>query len=87
MSLRVTIDLIPLGIEGRKRTTGVIEIENDGTGTNARGNYEVRAEGETVGGWDTFFAGRVEGVQRGDYLRLVAGALQAITEEAHDEKA
>ena len=87
MPLRVTIDLVPHGIETCKRPVALIEIENDGTGTNARGNYEVRAEGETVGGWDTFFAGRVEGVQRGDYLRLVAGALQAITEEAHDEKA
>jgi hypothetical protein len=40
--LRVTIELLPLGDETRKRTLGTIDIANDGTGTFERGNYMVR---------------------------------------------
>lgn len=39
--LRCTIDLLPFGDESRKRTLGVVDIANDGTGTLERGNYKV----------------------------------------------
>jgi hypothetical protein len=39
--LRCTIDLIPRGDESRKRTLGIVEIANDGTGAPERGNYRV----------------------------------------------
>lgn len=37
--LRVTIELLPGGNEDRARTLGMIEIANDGTGTQQTGNY------------------------------------------------
>lgn len=40
--LRVTIDLVPMGDESRKRVLGVMEIANDGQGTSTSGNYMVR---------------------------------------------
>lgn len=39
--LRCTIELMPRGIEDLKRTIGLIEIANKGTGTNQTGNYQV----------------------------------------------
>ena len=38
--LRVTVDLVPFGIESRKRTIATAKIWNDATGTPARGNYQ-----------------------------------------------
>ncbi|HSW00035.1 MAG TPA: hypothetical protein VLI39_07675 [Sedimentisphaerales bacterium] len=78
MPLRVTVELIPYGDESRKRTVAVVDIANDGTGTHEVGNYDVRAEGETVGGYDTFYHSRVAGVQRGDYLDQVIGCLRVL---------
>jgi hypothetical protein len=37
--LRITVELIPGGDEGRKRTIATMEIANDGTGTPDLGNY------------------------------------------------
>jgi len=48
MPLRVTIDLIPLGIEKNKKELCVLDIENDGTGTNETGNYEVKIREENM---------------------------------------
>lgn len=39
--LRITIELVPHGIESRKSTLGVIKIANDATGTLSSGNYDV----------------------------------------------
>ena len=39
--LRVTLEMVPFGIEERKRTIGTIEISNVG-GNAASGNYKVR---------------------------------------------
>lgn len=39
--LRVTIELVPFGLESRKSTIGVVEIANDGSGDTTTGNYEV----------------------------------------------
>ena len=38
--IRVTIELLPRGDESRKRTLGVLNIANDGTGTKQVGNYQ-----------------------------------------------
>lgn len=40
--LRVTIELVPRGVESRKQTLAVGEIINDATGAPTVGNYEVR---------------------------------------------
>ena len=37
--LRVTIELVPHGIEDSKRTLHVLEISNDGTGDSRSANY------------------------------------------------
>jgi hypothetical protein len=39
--IRVTIELVPHGIEARKRHLGTILIANDATGTLTRGNYRA----------------------------------------------
>ena len=39
--LRVTIELVPFGVESQKRTLGNLIIANDGTGTATRGNYKA----------------------------------------------
>lgn len=78
MPLRVTVELIPRGDDRHKRTVAVVDICNDGTGTNEVGNYAVRAEGNCRGGYDTFFHGRVAGVKRGDYLNTVIDCLRVL---------
>lgn len=40
--LRVTVELVPHGIEDRKETLATMEIANDGTGTRRTGNYNTR---------------------------------------------
>lgn len=37
--IRVTVELVPHGIENNKRTLGVMEIVNSNTGTEDVGNY------------------------------------------------
>lgn len=37
--IRVTVELIPHGMESKKRTIATMEIENDGTGNSEVGNY------------------------------------------------
>ena len=47
--IRVTIELVPFGIESRKKVIKRMIIANDGTGTPRRGNYVYhygRKEGE-----------------------------------------
>lgn len=39
--LRVTIEIVPFGIEENKRTLSTINIINDGTGNNKYGNYRI----------------------------------------------
>jgi len=78
MPLRVTIELIPHGDENRKRTVAVVDIANDGTGNHEVGNYDVTAEGDTVGGYDTFYHGKVAGLKRGDYLDTAIDCLRVL---------
>ena len=44
--IRVTVELLPLGNEQRKRTLGTLEICNDATGDDSIGNYEGRLNAE-----------------------------------------
>ena len=78
MPLRVTIELIPRGDESRKRKVAIVDIENDGTGTRERGNYIVRAQGHTVGGWDDFARERVTDVPRADYLNVAVACMNKV---------
>lgn len=39
--LRCTIELIPCGDENQRKTIGLIEIANDGSGSFSHGNYIV----------------------------------------------
>lgn len=50
--IRVTVQLIPKGVETRARTLGVMEISNDATGDEATGNYtgKLVAEYTPAGG-------------------------------------
>jgi hypothetical protein len=47
--VRVTVELIPHGDESRPRTLGVMEIANDGTGTDHVGNYGGTLHAEYTG--------------------------------------
>ena len=38
--LRITIELVPFGVEENKKVIAVSEIWNDGTGTREIGNYQ-----------------------------------------------
>jgi hypothetical protein len=78
MPLRITVELIPRGLEADKRRVAVVEIRNDGTGTHEQGNYDVSAEGDCMGGWDSFFSGKVRGVKRGDYLDQAIDCLRVL---------
>ena len=39
--IRCTIEVVPFGIEERKKKIGMIEIGNDGSGGHETGNYNV----------------------------------------------
>ena len=78
MSLRITVELLPHGDENRKQKIAVVSMSNDGTGTVEKGNYDVVAEGQTVGGYDTFFSGKIKNVIRGDYFRQAVAVLNEI---------
>lgn len=47
--LKVTIEIVPFGIEAAKRKLGVLSISNDGKGNSLIGNYKLRyADEETI---------------------------------------
>jgi hypothetical protein len=58
--IRVTVELLPHGNEIAKRTLAVMEIANDGTGTQTTGNYNATLVAEYTRGRH----GRVEGFNR-----------------------
>lgn len=74
MPLRITIELIPRGDESRKRKLAVVDIENDGTAGDMRGNgdvgnYRVLAAGHLgEAGWDDFADFTMGPLKRGDYV-------------------
>lgn len=59
--LRVTIELVPWGLESQKRVLATAEIINDGSGTRTRGNYVFRLFDRAGRLWKS---GRVEGFPR-----------------------
>lgn len=46
--LRVTIEIFPRGDESRRRTIGVVDITNTGTGDPTTGNYAVTMAKDTT---------------------------------------
>lgn len=81
--LRVTIELIPHGIETQAKTIGVVEIINDGTGNQQAGNYNVTAShaGKYFGRSGLFKKGSVKNFYRElSPYRLLSRALKAIGE-------
>lgn len=51
--LRVTVELLPYGLEAGKRTLAVGYISNDGTGTHTVGNYRVNLRDAAGRKWKT----------------------------------
>jgi hypothetical protein len=49
--LRITIELVPLGVEANKKTLVVGTIVNDGTGTHTTGNYRVTLQNAAGRKW------------------------------------
>jgi len=59
--LRVTIELVPLGIESRARVIATSTIVNTGTGTPASGDYRIELRDAAGRRWKS---GHVEGFPR-----------------------
>lgn len=84
MPLRITIELIPHGEESRKRKLVVVNIENDGTAGDGRGNgevgnYHVSATGGCgEAGWDDFAAFTIGPLNRGNYVDICAEVLASL---------
>jgi len=69
MPLRITIELVPHGVESRKQKLAVLDIENDGSadpqGAGPIGNYLVRTSADCgEAGWDCLDDVVVKGVSR-----------------------
>jgi len=84
MPLRITIELIPRGDESRKRKLAVVDVENDGTAGDGRGNgevgnYRVEAAGDCgEAGWDDFAAFTIGPLPRGNYIDTCAEVMTAL---------
>ena len=76
--LRVTVELVPHGIEERKETLATVEIANDRSGTLESGNYNVTAR---VADSDRVRTGRVTEFPRLELgpISLVRRALSSLT--------
>jgi hypothetical protein len=61
--IRVTIELLPLGLEKNKRHLGTAEIWNDVTGDNQTGNYKFKLSkwGDVKATWKS---GEIKGFPR-----------------------
>ena len=88
--LRVTVEVVPFGIEQAAETIDTIYVGNDGTGGPEVGNYDVYTRDPRGGphprqdrpGW----AGRIENLPRGKShrLTLAAKALNLVNYERTD---
>jgi len=85
MPLRVTIEIVPHGVESAKRKLASIEIINDLTGTQDFGNYTIIANGERENVWERIFKGKIIGVPRGDYLSCTIACLKALEDGKHEQ--
>jgi len=47
--IRITVEIVPFGVETHKRTISTMEIINDGTGSPHSGNYYSRLDGKLTG--------------------------------------
>ena len=76
--IRVTVELVPFGIEESKKTIGIMNIANDGTGDRLTGNYEARLEDDA----GTEATVMVKGHKRGDGVwTLIRRALTLAAEQ------
>ena len=48
--IRVTVEIVPFGVESRARKVGEMVIANDGTGDNKTGNYDACLQAEYTEG-------------------------------------
>jgi hypothetical protein len=84
MPLRVTIEVIPYGVESDKKTLAVLEIGNDGTGNALKGHYKYELRGVTIDdGFDLLEngTGTVHDVVRQDYLHVASVVLNSALEK------
>jgi len=83
--IRVTLEIVPFGIESLKKTIGKAKIINDGTGTQAVGNYKAinTTPNERMRVWEK---GVVKGFPRLDMSiwDLVYLALRDVVGERND---
>ena len=86
--LRVTIELVPFGVEAQSKVLGRIGIINDGSGSLAVGNYDVSLSDEECytsdGKATTWRKVKLKGFRRrafGPYHILLAALLAAIPPE------
>lgn len=74
--IRVTVEILPFGIEYLAKELHVIEIANDRSGDKDTGNYHVREWGDRG-----IINGRIEGHNRADgALVLARKAIEAVSE-------
>ena len=80
MPLRITVELIPHGLESQARKIGSLEIVNDGTGTKQTGNYAFTIYGPVHGGdVDVWWQGEFQGYERNrGYWSLVKKILNRL---------
>ncbi|MEW6330190.1 MAG: hypothetical protein AB1560_01885 [Pseudomonadota bacterium] len=78
--IRVTIEMLPLGNESRKRHLGTVTIANDGTGTRGLGNYKVRLSrrGKPDSTWRTACLTGFRRLSRGPYELLLLALVAAL---------
>lgn len=84
--LKVTIELVPHGVESKKETLCVMHIVNDGTGTPTSGNYWARLSrcGNVL---RTYRRVEVKGFKRIKLSawRLLYEVLKQVYEKEHNE--
>ena len=86
--LRVTVELIPQGVEDQRKLLGVIGITNDGSGSLETGNYTIELSDEppftSAGNRSIWRRLKLKGFKRrafGPYHLLLAALLEAIPHE------
>jgi len=84
MPLRITIELIPQGDRSQKKKLAVVDIQNDRTAGDMRGNgdvgnYRVLAAGYLEeSGWDEFADFTIGPLKRGDHVDTCIEIMSAL---------
>jgi len=82
--LRVTIELVPYGIEDRKRTLATAIIANDGSGSQERGNYTCifSQSGRPTQKWRHAVVQGFRRLRKGSWHLLLEALKNAINEKS-----